>query len=270
MKDYLGRTATFSAMEFLSRIRWRLSRRVSLLSDDQIRAQPEESAEHLTGYQPLRDYSQHGEQKIIVRFFEAFSGPYSPYFVDAGAYDGIVGSNTRGLFEAGWSGLLIEPNPAVFDRLRALYESNPRATCVRTALSNYVASSVEILLSEGPSDTPDAIKWQYAQVSTLNTKFAEVYERDFKYVYRKSAVEVTTLTELMRRHNVPPDLGFLSIDCEGEDPKVLEGLDMSEFKPRLLCVESDSQNRHVYTDFLTEKNYGYYANTAGNTFYILK
>src|SRR5205823_5540735 len=90
-----------------------------------------------------RDYSQHGEQKIITRFFSEYHRQYTPYCVDAGAYDGIVGSNSRALFEAGWSGMVIEPNPRVFKRLVSLYDNRPDVICVQMALSNETKEGVE-------------------------------------------------------------------------------------------------------------------------------
>ena len=73
----------------------------------------------------VRDYSQHGEQQLIWGYFADHRSGFSHYCVDAGAYDGVIGSNTRAMLKSGWAGLLIEPNPRTFERLRALYEDRP-------------------------------------------------------------------------------------------------------------------------------------------------
>jgi FkbM family methyltransferase len=215
----------------------------------------------------IRDYSQHGEQQLILTFFRQNPDGFSRYCVDAGAYDGVVGSNSRALFEAGWSGLAIEPNPRTFERLKALYASRPDIACVQLAVSDHDASGVEMQFAVGPEGVAEEDKWKYAQVSTLNDDFAESYRRDLAYRYETSSVDIVELGALMRRMNVPRDLGFLSIDCEGEDIKIVRRLDLHEFRPRLICVESDDNNRHFYAEVLEPKGYRYFGHTAGNTLF---
>jgi hypothetical protein len=70
----------------------------------------------------------------------------------------------------------------------------------------------------------------------------------------------------MLAHHSPTDLGLLSIDCEGEDLKVLQGFDFTRYHPRLLCVECDDASRHIYQDYL-QGRYTYYGHTKGNTFF---
>ena len=215
-----------------------------------------------------RDYSQHGEQPIILRYFSERQSGYSRYFVDAGAFDGVVGSNSRALFELGWAGMVIEPNPRVFQRLAKLYKKEPRVACVNLALSDHPETGVEMLFSVGPAGVKEEDKWQYGQVSTLHGSFAEQFRRDHGYQYAPSRVDLTTLAELFSTHRSPPDLGFLSIDCEGEDLKVLQGAALDQFRPRLLCVECDDRSRHIYQEFL-QGRYRHYDHTRGNTFFAL-
>jgi FkbM family methyltransferase len=215
-----------------------------------------------------KDYSQHGEQQILLRFFARLTDSYTPYFVDAGAYDGVIGSNSRGLFARGWSGMVIEPNPRVFQRLADLYKREPRVSCVNMAVSDRSERGVEMLFSIGPVGTKQRDQWKFGQVSTLHGFFADAFNRDHGYQYVRSAVDLTTLSELMLAHNSPRDLGLLSIDCEGEDLKVLKGIDLDQFRPRLLCVECDDAHRPIYQDYL-QGRYKVYDHTQGNTFFEL-
>ena len=214
-----------------------------------------------------RDYSQHGEQAIIFDYFSLHQTGYSRYCVDAGAYDGAVGSNSRALFLNGWSGLAIEPNPRTFSRLNALYADNQNVTCIQLALSDKVQGGAVMSFSIGPKGVPEEDKWQYAQVSTFDQAFANSYRRDHGYIYEDGLVDVRTLTSVLRDNHAPRDMGFLSVDCEGEDIKIIKELDLSYYRPALICVESDDNNRHVYSQHLTEKYYRYHAHTSGNTFF---
>lgn len=59
--------------------------------------------------------SQLGQDELVARHFGYKRGGY---FVEAGAADGIYLSNTYALEqELGWTGLCVEPNPALFARL---------------------------------------------------------------------------------------------------------------------------------------------------------
>jgi FkbM family methyltransferase len=138
------------------------------------------------------------------------------YCVDAGAYDGIVGSNTRALFLSGWSGLVIEPDPRTFVRWAALYMNRPDVRCIRKALSNKVGVG-HMLYSEGPPGTRPEDQWKYAQVNTLSSQFSQEYEHNYNYRYRSSCITITTLTQLLKEVHVDGGIGFMSIDCEGED-----------------------------------------------------
>lgn len=61
------------------------------------------------------DYSQSGQAVILDELIT----PDTPRIVvDIGAHDGIEGSNSRALLEQGWRGVLVEPMPAIFPRLR--------------------------------------------------------------------------------------------------------------------------------------------------------
>ena len=215
----------------------------------------------------VSDYSQHGEQEIIGRFFQQSEVDYTPFFVDVGAYDGITGSNSRFLAELGWAGIAIEPNPDVFARLRTLYAEKPAVRCVQCAISDYVSDDVEMLISDGPKGIQSEDSWHYSQVSTLNQWFADDYIEKHKYRYRSVKVRVRPLAEILRANACPRDLGFLCIDCEGEDERILKALDISEFRPRLLSVECGDESRSMYDDHLSSRGYREYAHTSANAFF---
>ena len=216
-----------------------------------------------------RDFSQHGEQRIIFDWLNSEKGRRCPtYCVDAGAYDGVVGSNSRALFLSGWGGLVIEPDPRTFARLRTLYSGRPDIVCRRVALSDR-RRLARMHFSAGPAGTEASEEWKFAQVNTLSPSFAGEFEQNHGYRYRSSWCMVTTLTSVLKRARAPRDIGFLSIDCEGEDLKIITAFDFSRYRPRLICVESDDHNRSFYADEFAKSDYHYYAHTAGNTFFTV-
>ncbi len=221
------------------------------------------------GFDGMPDFSQQGEQEIIEHFFASMMMPFAPFLVEAGAYDGCTGSNTRALLEKGWGGLLIEPSPVTFPHLARRYDGNPRVRCLQLAVSDQEAPSMTMFLAEGPENTPGAERWKYAQMSTLNSHFAEWAQDEFSYKYSCAQVEVTTLNILFRKWEVPKHFGYLAIDCEGEDLRVLQGLDLDAFRPLLISVECDDRNRAIYTAYLARFGYMEWAHSPSNGFFAL-
>lgn len=71
-------------------------------------------------------YTQVGEDGMIAAVFDVL-GEGSRWCVELGAWDGHTYSNTRLLFEQGWSGVLIEADPERFAQLQGNYAGNDRA-----------------------------------------------------------------------------------------------------------------------------------------------
>lgn len=213
------------------------------------------------------DYSQFGEQRLILDFLARQPGTYAQFCVDAGAFDGTTGSNTRALFEQGWRGIAIEPNPRSFARLRELYARRADIVCVQVALSDAPRRAAPMQFSIGPAGVPAQDEWQYGQVSTLNDAFADSYRRSHGYRYETVQVEVTTLTAVLERHRAPSRFGLLSVDCEGEDVRILQEFDFGRYRPFLVCVECDDEHRAMYTDVLAPRGYHAVAHTVSNTMF---
>jgi FkbM family methyltransferase len=213
-----------------------------------------------------QDFSQYGEQPIIIDYFDMHPD-CSRYCVDAGAFDGVTGSNSRALLQKGWSGLLIEPDPRTFAQLDKIYADRPEVVRLCRAVSRRPGIR-RMQLCKGPAGTAPEIAWHYAQVNTFHKSFADSYTFDHKYEYTPTWVRVTTLTRALDHAKAPQDIGFMSIDCEGEDLAVLQGLDFARYRPRLLCIECNDQSREPYLDYLRKYDYEYYASTPANTLFV--
>lgn len=75
----------------------------------------------------MKDFSQNGEQAIILKYFgvaqiEARGGYVATQpgtVLDIGANDGVTLSNSRALVELGWNAVLVEPAEIAFRKLQA-------------------------------------------------------------------------------------------------------------------------------------------------------
>jgi FkbM family methyltransferase len=153
------------------------------------------------------------------------------FFVEAGANDGYSQSNTY-WFERvrGWRGVLVEPVP---DLYRLAAAERPGSHVVNCALVSreYEGDSVRMRfaglmsLVEGAQGSPAADREHLAAAFLLGP--GESYEVD---------VPARTLSSILDEVDAP-EVDLLSLDVEGYEPQVLEGLDMDRHAPRFVLVE---------------------------------
>src|SRR5687768_6339271 len=170
--------------------------------------------------------SQYGEDVIV---WELLRPKTDGFFIEAGAFDGYRYSVTYGLEALGWTGLLVEPLP------------EPAARCARRRPHSRVAQAALSRRGASPAATLTVLDDHYGgMLSYLHT--SEQHESATSWAKRSQVtVPVTTLDELLKDHTGPIDLAV--IDVEGGELDVLDGFDLTRFRPRLLIVEDNAQGR---------------------------
>ncbi|HET9715834.1 MAG TPA: FkbM family methyltransferase [Pseudolabrys sp.] len=163
-----------------------------------------------------------------MRLVAAFFGDRTGYFVEVGANDPKERSQTWHLEHAGWTGVLVEPQPELAASLRALR----RAKVFEAACSSpenagrmmplHVAGPLSSLdrLRMAPGATPEAV----------------------------ISVPVRTLDSILDEAGTPAAFDFLSIDVEGHEIEVLRGFDIARWRPRLILIEDhvSDLSKHRY------------------------
>lgn len=97
--------------------------------------------------------SECGEDGIIAHIFDSL-GSGSKYCVEVGAHDGVKFSNTRSLIQHhGWSGLLVEKDPAAFEQLRDLYKGSQKVRTVMAEVTTSGEASLAKLLTGAQAPT---------------------------------------------------------------------------------------------------------------------
>ena len=172
----------------------------------------------------MKDYSQNGEQKIILDYFE---NKEVGHFLDIGANDGITLSNVYALALKGWGGVMCEPSPKAFDLLSRNYKPFPSVLLLNTAIG---AKSGRYLLKESNSHL---VKGDNNNISLLSTfEDSEVKRWKGTQVFTDIEVDVKTY-KYAGLDNF--DFDFISIDAEGWDFIILEQIDLSNTS--MLCIE---------------------------------
>ena len=166
-------------------------------------------------------YSQNNEERIILDLFKDEVGT----FLDIGACDGELHSNTLALVGRGWSGVLVEPSPGAFQALYKRHGQNPKLELVNAAIGthSHLAQFWDSWDTEpgyGTTDPLNRERW----TSLVKT-------------WKRFVVPVFPLTSLL--DNLSPAFDFVSIDTEGTSPQLFQILLASSQKPRAICVEHD-------------------------------
>jgi len=166
-------------------------------------------------------HAQNFEDVLLARCFD---GQAKGFYVDVGAEDPDIGSVTRYFYERGWRGLNVEPVPA-FHRL--LQQRRPRDLNVAVAASDRDGFDVELTVVPGTG------------LSSLEAQGGHGpgpagQDREGTHRIQVRTARLDTLLEWAQL----PHIDFLKIDVEGHERAVLEGLNLSLHRPRLIVIET--------------------------------
>jgi FkbM family methyltransferase len=205
------------------------------------------------------DFSQHGEQKIILDFFKN-DNPNDLVFLDIGANDGLSYSNTLALSLRSWRGYCIEPSKQAFNKLNNLYKNNNRVSCYNVGISN----------ETGLKKFYESRNWidSEAPVSVLSSLHSEHVNRFVNMEWEETNCNFLTFEDWTQLNNLENEkFDFISIDCKGHDFIVLQQLSTKLQDIRLLCVESSSAPVKEIENYLSKFGFRIIGRTKDNLFF---
>ena len=175
-------------------------------------------------------YAQHGEDLQLARLLTA-AGAQGP-FVDVGCNHPFKLSNTYLLYRRGWRGLCIDPLP----RFAPMYTRwRPQDRFMRMAVGEAAGT---LPFYEFESDV----------LSTLDAALAAQYQKQGYRLRGTSSVEVGRLEPLLAGNGLQPPLSLLSIDIEGHELPALKSIDLTRWRPVLICLEVATADGHRNED----------------------
>lgn len=211
-----------------------------------------------------KSYSQSGEDTIIAYIFKYLAIDISKIkYLDLGANHAKELSNTNYFYENGAQGVLVEANPSLIPELH-FYRHND------IILNNLVSTSGNeeidfyVLSGDGLS-TPD--KEQAEETCRINPA-----------INIEKVVKVTSITvnDIFKKYfgGIAPD--FISIDIEGYDLEILKSIDLDNYRPLVIVVETIEYRPYLPINvkidgvekYLETKDYVEYAFTGINSIFI--
>ena len=176
-------------------------------------------------------FSQYDEEQAITGYCDALPIGHkgaggSGRFLDVGAWDPKTFSNTRALFERGWSGVMIEPSPTAMLSLLKEYGKEPRITLVQGAV--------------GLEDSIVAFEMSDDCVSSSDPKhiarLSEPGPNQAKF-HGTAMVRSITWEQICLWYG---GFDFVNIDAEGYSVDLFHAMLNAGAKPSCCCVEIEA------------------------------
>jgi FkbM family methyltransferase len=196
-----------------------------------------------------RRFSQYGQDALIGDvLFRGRKG----VFVDVGARDGTIISNTRYLEQAlGWTGIAVEPHPDLFatlKRTRSCRSFNVAASDSEREGLDFVRYLEEPMGNSGFLSTfrdPDRLKWAKHEIIPVPCVPLSALITDLKVIH------------------------YLDIDVEGHELEVLKGIDFSAVEIRIIGVEVEElgPKADAIDDFLMQRGFRPFLHLQSDRFY---
>lgn len=178
-----------------------------------------------------KSYSQGGEDLILAKLLD-----YKPngFYIDVGANDPVILNNTYLFYKVGWTGLNFEPIPELAEKFK---KKRNRDTVITKAISNFT----------GEADFSAGTKEYHVNSSLLKLELPK---------QKMIKVSVDKLENILDELNIK-EIDFISIDTEGTEVDVLEGLNLNKYRPKFILAEYNTahQANDKLTPYLVTKGY---------------
>ncbi len=166
-------------------------------------------------------YSQNDEEIHIMKACSAIMAAGRRRFLDIGAYHPTDKSNTRALYESGWTGVLIEPSPM----------------CVRNLVREYGNKEGMTVICAAVSLDSQFVKLNITDDGLSTETISEAW-RDKGGYFGHMFIHSMTIADILNRCGA---FDFVSIDTEGTSIDLFQALLATEMFPQCICVEHDGR-----------------------------
>jgi FkbM family methyltransferase len=182
------------------------------------------------------------------------------FFIQIGSNDGEqLDPLRRAILERRWAGVMVEPVPYVFERLRRNYGGQPGVTLEKAAIADQ--DGVRELYHLAQTSDPGLPQWYDALGSfrkEIVMKHAE-FIPDIENRVRTLKVPCLTFDSLCRKYGISR-VDVIQMDTEGYDDEILKMIDFQRYRPLLVMFEHLHLEAPAHRECLEHlAQYGYQA-----------
>ena len=158
---------------------------------------------------------------------EVFLGKENGVFIELGAFNGITQSNTAFLEKyRNWTGVLVEPSK---NQYNLCVKNRPNSKCFNELCSDVSGKDVYF-------DHREHLMSKVSNSGHYKTK-------------------TRTLESILDESNIGEQIDFLSLDVEGYEMNILNGLNIKKYRPSYMLIEIWDLNKEEVIDFLKQNGY---------------
>jgi FkbM family methyltransferase len=200
-------------------------------------------------------FSQQGEDIVLFHVLRDLLKVSAPTYLDIGAAEPVLGSNTYLLYTTGGHGVLVEPNPDYVAKLRAR-RPNDVVVAAGVGVGKETEADYYVIRGQPPLNT-----FSPGVVEELRKQLGAEVERVVK-------MPLVPVNEVIATHlGRAPDL--LSIDVEGLDLAILQTLDFERWRPGAIIAETGSPRpNEKLMRFVVSKGYEIRGGSVINTIFV--
>lgn len=196
-----------------------------------------------------------GIDAIIARALLACE---DPFFIHIGAFDGVANDPLHPfLGRECFSGILVEPQPDVFEKLKATYDGLKGISFENCAVGTTDGELPLFRLKEDYQYLGGDVAKQITSPYREKIEAFISWDSDTSQVIEEISVPSLTVGSLLRKHG-RDRVDLLLVDTEGYDYEILKSTDLQALKPCLILYEHKHLNEADQTacwDML--RNLGY-------------
>ena len=177
---------------------------------------------YILGPKYKKSYSQCGEDLIIDRLLKHLD-IQKPFYIDIGANDPVIYSNTYLFYKNGAAGICVEPNLALCEKIKL---KRPRDITLPIGIGEKVGTRSYFMFNSNA-------------LNTFSPEEAKGTERKGFKIVNKTEIPIKRWDDIIKENNVKK-IDFLSLDVEGLDLEILKIIDWNNIRPKIICVETQS------------------------------
>jgi FkbM family methyltransferase len=195
-----------------------------------------------------------------------------PVFVKVGANDGITGDPCSDILLAAtnWKGLLIEPVPYCFDRLRANFQDSRRFRLEQIAIGGSAGEAIFYYVDANAIHSIPNLPGWFDQLGSFDKEHILKHLGGVLEPFIiECKVQVCPLSDALARNGIQ-EVHLLHVDTEGHDYEVLKSLDFAEHMPLLIFVEHKHLSEAKKTEMLhLLQEHGYSVRDCGSDYFAV-
>tara|TARA_A100001015_G_scaffold320627_1_gene447725 strand:- start:2893 stop:3600 length:708 start_codon:yes stop_codon:yes gene_type:complete len=198
----------------------------------------------LFNFENKKFYGKNEFDKKLLKYLNFKNG----FFIECGAHDGITQSNTFNLEKKlNWHGILIEPS----SKFRELKKNRSKKNYFfNLALTNDNQKNKKLKFSYYNLMTHRIDSPAIDNLFLDDAKKNGLQKNEKHYFFEANA---KTLNQILSQLKKIKKIDFFSLDTEGTELEILEGLNFDHYKVNYILIESRSINQTV--KFFNNKNY---------------